>query len=124
VQRRLAAILAADVVDYTRLMGEDEAATLAALNQLRTEVFQPSIEAHQGSIIKHMGDGWLVEFPNVAEAVACAVAVQDAMNGHEIMSLRIGVHIGVNTGAKRGQFTGVKRGHFWCYWGRCRRFSR
>ena len=64
-QRRLAAILAADVVGYSRLMAEDETGTLNALKQIRAELTDPAIAAHQGRIVKLMGDGVLVEFPSV-----------------------------------------------------------
>lgn len=68
-KRRLAAILAADVVGYSRLMGEDEAGTLAALRQFRADLFEPTIAAYQGEIVKSMGDGWLVAFDSAADAV-------------------------------------------------------
>ncbi len=76
VQRRLAAILAADVVGYSRLMSEDEAGTLAQLKAHRKELLEPKITEHDGHIVKLMGDGVLVEFPSVVEAVQCAVEVQ------------------------------------------------
>jgi adenylate cyclase len=79
VERRLAAILAADVAGYSRLMGEDEAGTLARLKALRRELFDPRIAEHKGRIVKTTGDGILIEFPSVVEAVACAVAVQREM---------------------------------------------
>ena len=79
VQRRLAAILAADVVGYSKLMGQDEAGTLAAVRTLRAEVIEPKIAEHQGRLFKSMGDGFLVEFPSVVNAVACAAAIQKAM---------------------------------------------
>jgi adenylate cyclase len=94
LQRRLTAILAADVVDYTRLMGEDEARTLAALNTLREDLFQPKIRDANGKVIKRMGDGWIVEFANVSEAVACAVEIQQRLADHDFIRLRVGVHIG------------------------------
>ena len=94
VERRLAAILAADVVDYSRLMGEDEMRTLAALADLRQTLFDPIVAARGGKIIKRMGDGWIVEFPNIADATASAIEVQESLSGHEIIRLRIGVHIG------------------------------
>ena len=72
VQRRLAAILAADVVSYGRLMGADEMSTLEALKAHRRELIDPAIAAHHGRIVKTTGDGLLVEFPSVVEAVACA----------------------------------------------------
>ena len=79
VERRLAAILAADVVGYSRLMGEDEAGTLARLRDHRRELIDPKIAEHKGRIVKTTGDGILIEFPSVVEAVACAVAVQRGM---------------------------------------------
>jgi adenylate cyclase len=94
VKRRLAAILAADVVGYSKLMSEDEAGTLSALRQLRRDLLTPTVFEHQGNLIKSMGDGWLVEFPSAGDAVACAVQVQEALAEQEIVKLRIGLHIG------------------------------
>jgi adenylate cyclase len=79
VQRRLAAILAADVAGYSRLMGFDEVGTLAALKAHRREVVDPAIAEHSGRIVKTTGDGMLVEFASVVEAVTCAVTVQVMM---------------------------------------------
>jgi adenylate cyclase len=93
-ERRLSAILAADIVGYSRLMGVDEAGTLDALLRLRAELFEPEVAVGRGKIIKSMGDGWLVSFPSVAEAVACAFQIQDKLANHEIVKLRIGVHTG------------------------------
>src|SRR5207249_33124 len=73
VERRLAAILAADVAGYSRLMERDEAGTLARLRTLRRAVIDPKIAEHKGRIVKTTGDGLLVAFPSVVEAVACAV---------------------------------------------------
>ena len=94
IQRRLAAILAADVAGYSRLMGEDEAGTLSALRHLRTELFVPTVRGHRGKIVKSMGDGWLVEFASVVDAVTCAIKVQEGLAGHESITLRVGVHMG------------------------------
>lgn len=77
--RRLAAILAADVVGFSRLMGHDEARTLERLKILRRELVQPKISGHGGRVVKLMGDGLLAEFHSVVEAVACAVDIQQAM---------------------------------------------
>ena len=77
--RRLAAILAADVAGYSRLMGADEEGTLAALKAIRREVVDPKIEEHRGRIVKTTGDGLLVEFASVVDAVRCAVEVQRGM---------------------------------------------
>ena len=76
VDRRLAAIMAVDVVGYSRLVGADEAGTIARLKALRTEFIQPSIAEYRGRVVKLMGDGALVEFPSVLDAVACAVEIQ------------------------------------------------
>src|SRR5260370_4035764 len=76
VERRLAAILAADVAGYSRLMGEDEEGTLAALKAIRRELSDSKIAEHRGRIVKTTGDGLLVEFPSVVDAVRCAVEVQ------------------------------------------------
>ena len=77
--RKLAAILAADVVGYSSLMAEDEAATMAALKAHRSELFEPMTTQRGGRIVKLIGDGTLVEFPSVVEAVECAIAIQSAM---------------------------------------------
>ena len=79
VERRLAAILAADVAGYSRLMGEDEERTLAQLKAVRREVADPKIKEHQGRIVKTTGDGLLLEFASVVDAVRCAVEVQREM---------------------------------------------
>jgi len=95
MERRLAAILAVDVVGYTRLMGADEVGTLARLKNLRSEVINPEIARHNGRIVKLMGDGALVEFASVVDAVACAAAIQRASATHEAaLALRIGVNLG------------------------------
>src|SRR5687768_7500303 len=100
-ERRLAAILAADVVGYSRLMGQDEQGTLARLKTHRREFIDPLIAEHRGRIVKLMGDGALVEFASVVDAVACAVAIQEGMAGRELdlpAAERIRFRIGVNLG--------------------------
>ena len=77
--RRLAAILAADVAGYSRLMGADEEGTLERLKALRREIIDPKIDEHHGRIVKTTGDGMLVEFASVVDAVRCAVEVQRKM---------------------------------------------
>ena len=94
MERRLAAILAADVVGYSALMGADEARALAAIKLLREDLFEPEVARWRGVVAKRLGDGWLVEFPSVIDAVGCAVAVQGRMAEVEGVELRIGVHIG------------------------------
>ena len=99
--RRLAAILAADVAGYSRLMGADEEGTLAALKQLRSKLADPKIEEHHGRIVKTTGDGLLVEFPSVVDAVRCAVEVQCEMAECNIgvpVEKRIEFRIGINVG--------------------------
>jgi class 3 adenylate cyclase len=79
MKRRLTAILAADVVGYSRLMGANETGTLTALDTLRTDFVNPKISEHQGRIVNLTGDGMLVEFPSVVSAVACATELQRGM---------------------------------------------
>ena len=101
MERRLTAILAADVVGYSRLMELDEAGTLTMLKDLRLELIDPAITEHRGRIVKLMGDGTLVEFASIVDAVACAVAIQASMAERDDdtpedrrIELRIGVHMG------------------------------
>jgi adenylate cyclase len=99
--RRLAAILAADVAGYSRLMGADEEGTLERLKALRRELLDPKIAEHKGRIVKTTGDGLLVEFASVVDAVRCAVAVQQAMPGQNTgvaADSRIELRIGINLG--------------------------
>src|SRR6516164_8398432 len=101
VERRLAAIVAADVVGYSRLMGADEVGTLRALSAHRRELIDPTIAAHRGRIVKTTGDGLLVEFPSAVEAVACAIVVQRGVALHnetvaeeKRLTWRIGINVG------------------------------
>jgi adenylate cyclase len=99
--RRLAAILAADVAGYSRLMGADEEGTLERLKALRHELIDPKIAEHRGRIVKTTGDGLLVEFASVVDAVRCAVAVQRAMPERDTSvaaDSRIELRIGINLG--------------------------
>jgi adenylate cyclase len=93
MERRLAAILAADVVGYSQLMGQDEAGTLANLSRLRKDKIEPAIAAHRGRIVKLMGDGLLVEFASVVDAVNCAVAWQKSV-ADAVLRFRIGINLG------------------------------
>src|SRR5215468_2372907 len=100
-QRRLAAILAADVVGYSRLMEQDEAGTLAALKERRKGILGPLVAEHHGRIIKVMGDGVLVEFASAVNAVACSVELQKRMASANAslpddrhIILRIGINLG------------------------------
>src|SRR5882757_3979551 len=101
INRRLAAVLAADVVGYSRLMGADEIGTLVALKRHREILFDPAVAAHHGRIVKLIGDGTLAEFGSVVDAVNCALAVQRcaATTSGEAASppaivLRIGINLG------------------------------
>jgi adenylate cyclase len=101
VERRLAAIFCADVAAYSRLMGTDEEGTLAALKSHRRELIDPLIAQHQGRIVKTTGDGMLIEFASVVDAVRCAVIVQQGMedrNANIPESQRIRFRIGINLG--------------------------
>jgi len=100
-ERRLAAILVADVVGYSRLMGEDETGTLRAMQGHRFALIDPTIGQYKGRIVKLMGDGILVEFPSVLNAVACALAIQKGMvnrNANVPEDRKISFRIGVNIG--------------------------
>ena len=101
VQRRLAAILAADVVGYSRLTGADEDRTLARLRALRSDLIDPTIAVHNGRVVKRTGDGAIVEFRSVVDAVRCAIEVQNAMIERNAgvpperrIEFRIGIHLG------------------------------
>lgn len=101
MERRLAAILVADVVGYSRLMGQNEAGTLAALKAHREELIVPEVAEHHGRVVKLMGDGMLVEFPSVVEAVQCAVEIQRGMaerNQDAPSERQIAFRIGINLG--------------------------
>ena len=101
VERRLAAILAADVAGYSRLMGEDEEGTLAALKAILRELGDPKIKEHRGRIVKTTGDGLLVEFASVVDAVRCAFEVQREMalrNAAVPQERRIEFRMGINLG--------------------------
>jgi TolB-like protein/class 3 adenylate cyclase/Tfp pilus assembly protein PilF len=101
VQRRLSAIMATDVVGYSRLMGDDETGTLAALKQLRAELIDPTIADYHGRIVKLMGDGALVEFASAIDAVECAISIQREVSRHNTglpenksIAFRIGINVG------------------------------
>lgn len=101
VERKLAAILAADIVGYSRLMGVDEVGTLRALKAVRKDLVDTAIAAHGGRIVKTMGDGLLVDFPSVVDAVTCAVTIQRGMvrrnrdiGENKRLVFRIGINIG------------------------------
>src|SRR5450755_409616 len=99
--RKLVAILAADVVGFSRLAGADEDRTLARLRALRSDLIDPTVAVHNGRVVKRTGDGSIVEFRSVVDAVRCAVEVQNAMVERNAgvpedrrIAFRIGVHLG------------------------------
>src|SRR5271155_2729885 len=99
--RKLAAILVADVVGYSRLAGADEERTLARLRGVRSDVIDPAIAAHRGRAVKRTGDGSIIEFRSVVDAVRCAIEVQGAMVERNAgvprdkrIAFRVGVHLG------------------------------
>src|SRR5947208_10815712 len=99
--RKIAAILVADVVGYSRLAGADEDGTLSRLRGLRSDLIDPAIEAHHGRIVKRTGDGNMIEFRSVVEAVRCAIEVQNGMVERNSglpperrIEFRIGIHLG------------------------------
>src|SRR5262245_57134064 len=99
--RKIAAILVADVVGYSRLTGADEDRTLARLRALRSDLIDPVIAVHHGRVVKRTGDGALVEFRSVVDAVRCAIEVQDGMVERNAglppdrrIDFRIGIHLG------------------------------
>jgi adenylate cyclase len=101
LERRLAAVLAADVVGYSRLMAADEEGTLARLNSYRREFWETTIAEHRGRVVKRTGDGVLVEFGSAVDAVRCAIVTQqgtmkrnEGVPGEKRMDIRIGIHIG------------------------------
>ena len=99
--RKIAAILVADVVGYSRLTGADEDRTLARLRALRSDLIDPVIAVHHGRVVKRTGDGAMVEFRSVVDAVRCAIEVQDSMvewnaglPADRRIDFRIGIHLG------------------------------
>src|SRR5215475_9614820 len=101
VKRKLAAIFAADIAGYSRLMGADEAGTLARVKEYRRDLIDPKNKQYRGRIVKTTGDGILIEFPNVVDAVSCAIEVQQGMgerNADVPEEKRIAFRIGINLG--------------------------
>jgi adenylate cyclase len=101
MERRLAAIVATDIVGYSRLMGQDEPGTLSAISSLRSDIIDPAIAARGGRLVKAMGDGFLLEFASAVEAVECALEIQDRvaqLTGESSATQSIELRIGVNVG--------------------------
>jgi len=100
VERRLAAIMAGDIAGYSRLMGLDEEGTLRDLKELRASLLHPKIAEHRGRIVKTTGDGVLIEFPSVVDAVRCAVEIQRGMAERAAVATadrRIDLRMGIKT---------------------------
>ena len=94
MKRQIAIIMAADVVNYSLMMGEDELATIGMIQDLRQTHLEPSVENHNGRVLKRMGDGWILAFQSVSEAVECGMNVQTALKDHPRIKLRMGLHMG------------------------------
>lgn len=95
IQRKLSAILCADVVGYSRLMGEDEAATLHTLKRCVAQIIEPTVKEHRGRIFKRLGDGFMVEFSSAVDSVECALDWQRRVDSAEpSLSFRIGINLG------------------------------
>ena len=116
--RKLAAILAADVVGFSRLTGADEDRTLARLRSLRSDLIDPTIAVHKGRVVKRTGDGAIIEFRSVVDAVRCAIEVQNAMAERnsgvpedQRIEFRIGVHLGDVVEEERRGPHGRRRQH-------------
>jgi len=101
VERRLAAILAADVAGYSRLVGQDETGTLSRLKALRSELIEPNIAANNGRLVKTMGDGFLAEFSSTVDALLCAIEIQARIPEYDsaiALDRRIRMRIGIHQG--------------------------
>jgi hypothetical protein len=116
--RKLAAILVADVVGYSRLAGADEDRTLARLRGLRSDLIDPAIAAHRGRVVKRTGDGSIVEFRSVVDAVRCAIEVQSGLAERNVgvppdkrIEFRIGIHVGDVVEESDGDLMGEWRQH-------------
>ena len=94
MKRHIAIIMAADLVNYSLMMGEDEVATVGMIQELRHTHLEPAVEHCNGRVLKRMGDGWILAFNSVAEAVRCAIDVQTALKDHPKITLRMGIHMG------------------------------
>src|SRR5712671_3778715 len=105
-QRRLAAIVSADVAGYSRMMGRDESGTLAALKAVRSEIVDPRIDAHNGRLVKTTGDGLLLEFASVVDAVRCVIEIQTALATSTIEVAGVG-RIAFRFGVNQGDIIGV-----------------
>src|SRR6202047_4325425 len=105
--RKIAAILVADVVGYSRLAGSDEDRTLARLRGLRSDLIDPAIAAHHGRVVKRTGDGVLIEFRSVVDAVRCAIEMQNGMIERRF-EFRVGIHLGDMVEESDGDLMGAQ----------------
>lgn len=94
MSRRFAFIQAADIVDYSLMMAQDESATIALVHELRDRLLEPIAERHDGEILKRMGDGWIIAYPSVASSVLAALEIQNGLAEHPKTRLRMGIHMG------------------------------
>ncbi len=94
MSRRFAFIQAADLVDYSLMMAQDESAAIALVHELRDKLFEPIVAKHEGEVLKRMGDGWIVAYPNAASTVLAALEVQSGLAEHPNTRLRMGIHMG------------------------------
>jgi adenylate cyclase len=94
VPSRLAVLIVADLVDYTRLMGEDEARAISAIRELKNKHLEPIVTGKGGEILKRMGDGWIIAFSSVTSAMQSSMEVQTKLAAHPVIKLRMGIHIG------------------------------
>jgi adenylate cyclase len=114
MKRHLAAILAADIVDYSRMMAEDESGTLAALKSCVNEVIEPAVGQHTGRIFKTMGDGFLVEFASIVEAVTCAGTIQRGMAARNLRPVSSSCHSNLALSCSAVPAAGGARGELAC----------
>jgi len=94
MKSRLAVIMVADVVGYSRMMGDDEESSIAAVRDLNETYVRPHSTNHGGEILKRMGDGWIIAFGSVHAGIACALELLQTLSGNENLKIRIGAHIG------------------------------
>ena len=94
MKRRLAVIMMADMVDYSRLMEADQSGTIGLIGELRERWLEPEVERRGGEVLKRMGDGWIIAFNSTSDAVETAQVVQTTLAGHDRIKLRIAAHLG------------------------------
>ena len=111
-ERKLTAVLVADVVGYSRLTAEDEEGTIDRLRRLRSEIVEPAIVRHRGRLVKTLGDGFLVEFASVVDAVRSSLEIQQGLSSQEAaFQLRVGIHVSDVIVEPDGDLLGRRRKH-------------